>query len=261
MTRTTHAIHRPTRGLLALMLTGLLGACGHPEDATVDKPADPVEPQRCAASPVRCTEQSIDKLNLLTVVSKGEVREEGAVPGEFLTYVDTTAGGASPTQSYTYLRFTSKGLTQVAVDDQAALASADWDISFRRFIIRVNSGVAGPSCTAVARTPAGTAFDSVQAVDASWKFETENYLDNACAIVPDESGLGSPATRLAEFWEYKGCLSMTKYVYVVRLADGRHVKLQVMGYYDPAAQQVCEETGKGTSSAAGHIRVRWAFLP
>lgn len=256
MTRTTPFIHRPTRGLLTLMWTGLLGACGPAEEPT------PVEPQRCEASSVRCTEQSIDELDLLTVVSTGEIREEGTVSGEFLTYVDARGGGLTPTQSYTYVRFTPQGLTRVSVDDQAALASTDWDIGLRRYVIRVNSGVSGPSCTSVAQTAAGTPFDSVKAVDASWKFETENYFNDTCELLVNESGIGAPATQTANYWLYKSCLSMTGNVFVVRLADGRHVKLQVMSYYEPTPQQVCNDTGKVPSpSGAGQLRVKWAFLP
>lgn len=254
--KTTSLLHRHAQGSLPLLLAGLLGACGPAQEDT------PKEPQRCAASPVRCTEQSIDDLDLLTTVSTGEIREEGTVSGEFLTYVDARGGGLSPTQSYTYVRFTPQGLSRVSVDDQAALASADWDLALRRYVIRVNSGVAGPSCTAVARTSPGTTFDSVKAVDASWTFRTESYFDDACELAVDNSGIGAPATQLAEFWTYKSCLAMTGNVYVVRLADGRHVKLQVMSYYDPAPQQVCNDTGKVPSpSGSGQIRVKWAFLP
>lgn len=238
--------------LSSLALGLLLSAC---DPAVGDAP-------RCDASAVRCTEQSIEELDLLTTVSTGELREEGTVSGEFHTYVDARAGGASPKESYLYARFTPQGLARVQVDDQAALASTEWDIAFRRYIIRVNSGVSGPSCAAVAQTPAGTAFESVKAVDAAWEYQTERYFTEACEFVPDESGIGAPAGTLATFWEYKDCLAMTNKVFVVRTADGRHVKLQVTSYYNrPEVQRACDTSSGFTPEGAAQLRVKWAFLP
>lgn len=247
--------------LLTLSLT--LAACDSSEPEPEPEPQQPpAEAPRCEASPVRCAEQSIDALNLRTTVSTGEIREEGTTPGEFHTYVDARAGGSSPKESYAYARFTPEGLSRVEVDDQAALASTDWDIAFRRFNIRVNSGVSGPSCIAVAQTPAGTTFDSVKAVDSTWEFRTENYFTESCEVISGEATLGSPETLLGGFWTYQACLAMTGDVFVVRLADGRHVKLEVTHYYDPAPQQTCNQTGSVPQpSGAAQIRVRWAFLP
>jgi hypothetical protein len=255
-TRVKHATPRGPWIATALTLALSLGACGDP----VEPP--PAQAPRCEASPVRCAEQNIDQLDLLTTVSKGEIREEGTTPGEFHTYVDARAGGSTPKESYTYARFTPQGLSRVEVDDQAALASTDWDIAFRRYNLRVNSGVSGPSCTAVARTPAGTTFDSVTAVDAAWEFRTEDYFTDACEVVSGEFSLGSPETRLGSFWRYEACLAMTGDVFVVRLADGKYVKLQVTHYYDPAPQQTCDETGEVPQpSGAAQLRIKWAFLP
>jgi hypothetical protein len=48
---------------------------------------------------------------------------------------------------------------------------------------------------------------------------------------------------------------MTDNVYVLELASGRHVKLQVLSYYSPDVQTACNHTGMVTD-----FRVRWAFL-
>lgn len=241
------------RWALAVMtVVPLLASCG----------TDDSEPApKCEASPVRCTEQSIDRLNLLTTVSTGEIREEGTVAGEFLTYVDARAGGSNPTQAYTYANFTPQGLTRVAVDDQAALASTDWDIAFRRFVIRVNSGTSGPSCVSVARMPQGTSFDSVTKVDKAWEFRTENYFTETCEFAVDDRGAGGPTAVMGSYWSYQSCLSMTGDVFVARLADSRHVKVQVTSYYEPSAQETCNQTGSVPQpSGSAQFRIKWAFL-
>mgnify|MGYP002648316629 CR=1 FL=1 len=246
------------RWLLAGAL--VLGGCGAADEA--QQPEEQKPAARCETKPVTCGEQGIDKLRLRTVVSSGEVREVGTTSGEFLTFVDARAGGSDSPQSYTYARFTAQGLERLQLDDQAALDSGDWDVAFRRFVIRTNGGVSGPSCTTVALTPEGTKFEAVTAVNASWDFQPEGYYSATCEFKGDEWGLGSPATRLGSFWGYESCLTMTAQVYVVRLADGRHVKLQVADYYDPEPQKVCNETGSVPQpSGAAQFRVRWAFLP
>ncbi|SEU19135.1 HmuY family protein [Stigmatella erecta] len=254
----TRARWMPALAVLAMSLA--LVNCGDDPDETPPDTDGRGEP-RCAPAPVRCSEESIDGLDLLTTVSTGAIQEEGTTAGEFHTYVDARAGGSPQTQSYTYARFTAQGLVQVPVDDQAALASMEWDIAFRRYILRVNSGVSGPSCTLVARTPEGTAFESVTAVNSAWEFTPEGYFDEACGLVTHEQGLG-PATALGGFWVYEACLVMTGEVFVVRLADGRHVKLEVTHYYDAEPQAVCNETGSAPApNGAAQLRVRWAFLP
>ncbi|WP_225411365.1 HmuY family protein [Stigmatella hybrida] len=248
----------PALAVLAMSLA--LVNCGDDPEETPPDSDGRGEPQ-CAPATVRCSEESIDGLDLLTTVSTGAIREDGTTAGEFHTYVDARGGGNPPTQSYAYARFTAQGLAAVPVDDQAALASMDWDIAFRRYIIRVNSGVSGPSCTLVAQTPAGTAFEAVTAVDPSWAFTSESYYTETCESVSHGEGLG-PAVALGSFWRYEACLAMTGNVFVVRLADGRDVKLEVTHYYDPEPQQVCNETGSAPApNGAAQFRVRWAFLP
>jgi hypothetical protein len=216
----------------------------------------------CMAVAPMCVDQQIMTLDLFTTVSSRAVTEEGTVPGTFLTHIDSSAGGLTPTESYVYLRFSETGLAPVAISDQDAFASTDWDIAVRRFIIRLNSGVSGPSCVQAARTAPMTTFDSVTAVPAGLTFHSEVYMtDGTCDVVPDGSGLGSPSTVLSSYWTYPGCVSMTHNVYIVQLASGRHVKLEVLGYYDTAAQTQCDTMGTlPMPSTSGNIRLQWAFL-
>ncbi|QSQ12778.1 HmuY family protein [Myxococcus landrumensis] len=248
------------------MSLALMASCGDDEPKNHPEPDAGSQPdagsKTCDPSQVRCSEQTIDKLSLLTVVSTGPVREEGTTTGEFVTNIDSRAGGLQPTMSYTYLRFTPTGLAQVQIHDQAALSSTEWDIAVRRYTVRVNSGTSGPSCVSVATLPQGTTFASVSAVSSAWSFQSERWFDDACTLIPDNSGLNGPATVLGGFWTYQSCVAMTGQVFAVRLADGRHVKLEVTGYYEPSAQQVCNQTGSVPQpSGSGQLRIKWAFLP
>ena len=44
-----------------------------------------------------------------------------------------------------HVRFTPNGLEKVEIDDETALESMDWDMSLRRFILRLNGGATGAS--------------------------------------------------------------------------------------------------------------------
>jgi hypothetical protein len=233
-------------------------------------------PMLCEAREVRCQEASVAELRLFEAPAPaGLITEEGTTPGEFLTHVDATArpmSGTVPTTSYVYARFTPTGLEQVGIGDEDAFDSLDWDIAFRRFVIRLNSGVSGPSCVRGVRVPpiggAPATFEAVTRVPDALSLFEESYFSEtspgSCVLVNDGSGLpGSPDTVLASYWRYGGvgCLQMTGNVYVVALRNGRHVKLQVTGYYSPANQERCQmDLAPEMPSGAANLRIRWAFV-
>ncbi|MFO0606097.1 MAG: HmuY family protein [Polyangiales bacterium] len=232
-------------------------------DVSPDVAPDAAPAARCMATTVQCQDESIQRLGLFDRVNTvATIRQESAEGGVFVHNVDATGGGMTPTRAYVYARFTDEGLVKVDLSDEDAFTSLDWDVAFRRFIIRVNSGVSGPSCVDAARTAPRTDFDALTAVPPGLTYRTEEYVTPpSCEIVPDGSGLGSPSTALSSFWTYSGCVHMSGNVYVIRLRSGRSVKFKVLSYYSPAAQEQCNTSDSLPSpSGAGFLRVQWAFL-
>ena len=231
---------------------------GTPDSEPTSRPGDlcPV------AQEPPCQDESIEALRLRDVPSDGMILEEGARPGE-TTLVDATAGGLQATESYVYARFGDGSLEKVELSDEEALESQDWHIAFRRYIIRLNSGVSGPSCVRAARLPDGTVFEEVTAVPDGLELFSEAYMTESCGLVSDGSGLpNAAATVLASYWDYPGCVRMTGNVFAVELPDGRAVKLEVLSYYDPERQEECRTTSQvSTPSGSGNIRLRWEILP
>lgn len=224
---------------------------------------------RCTAAAVACTDESIQKLRFfdlndagMPAVNPGAVTEEGTISGEFTTHLDAIAGGLTPNTSYVYGRFTPTGFEKLALSDVEALGSMDWDLSVRRYVMRINSGVGGPSCTEAARLAPGTTFESVTEVPANLMWRTEEYFTGtSCEYVAETSGIGSPATALSSFWQYSGCVQMTDNVFVLHLNSGRYVKLQVLSYYSPDIQAECNDAGVAQMpNGAGNIRIRWAYI-
>jgi HmuY protein len=219
----------------------------------------------CAMSTVQCTDQSIQQLPLFRPVNNGAIGNmmSGTV---FTSTIDATAGGITPTESYVYAKFSDAGLTAVAVGDEDAFNSLDWDIAFRRYVIRLNSGVSGPSCVTGARTLPGTTFDSFTRgpLDVNLlalTFNAEQYFTGTCDFVPDGSGLGGPGTVLQSYWSYATCLTMTGNVYILQLASGQYVKLQVLDYYTPASQMQCDTLGTLPQPSGGaNFTIEWAIL-
>jgi hypothetical protein len=245
---------------ISLVTFVFLAGCGNPS-MMMNQPDMSMQSGQCMHT-VTCTDQSVQQLALFRPVNAANIGNVAASDG-FTTTVDATAGGLSPSRSFVYAKFTAQGLERVGVGDEDAFNSMDWDIAFRRYVIRLNSGISGPSCVIAARTATGTSFDSVTSVPSGLDFRTEEYFTATCDFVPDGSGLGGPGTALQSFWEYPNCVKMTKNVFVIKLADGRHVKLRVDAYYNSTEQLRCDTVGgmPSANSGAANYTLRWAFLP
>lgn len=237
------------------------GAFDAGNDAGPPDAGNDAGPVVCVSTGPSCLDEHFTDLGFQEALNTGDVTTTPMESG-FVTVVDTRAGGLSPTESYAYLRFTDDGLEKLELNDDDAFESTDWDIALRRFVLRLNSGVSGPGCVEGGRTAGGTDFDALDGAPEGLPFRTEEYFSADCTVVTDGSGIGSPATALASFWTYAGCVQMTGNVYVLRLGSGRTVKLRVDSYYGPDAQQSCNETGStgGGPSTSGTVTLRWDFL-
>lgn len=216
---------------------------------------------------VPCEDDVILKMNLKASAAPGAIMTSADGAG-FRSIVDATAGvsGAdiTPKTSYVYAKFTDSGLEKVELGDEDAIGSMDWDIAFRRYVVRINSGHSGPSCVSAVRVPASAGtFDELTKEPAELTFHTDDYFTDTCELIPDGSGLpGSPATALSSYWTYPGCVAMSDFVYIVKLADGRNVKLQVESFYSAAVQEQCDTKGSipMSNTGSGMLQLRWALL-
>jgi len=256
-------------------LAGLLAACG--DSSAVGGGSEggspPVggggeggaQPICTEPTPVLCEDDVFLAMNLKTAPSATGITTEADGSG-FLSIIDATAGGAfnPDPDSYTYGKFTDAGLEQVLINDEDALASMDWDIAFRRYVGRINSGNSGPSCVTAARLPGTPDYDTLAEAPADLTYRSDTYFTESCDLIADGTGLeGSPATALSSYWTYPGCVQMTGNVYVIQLQSGRQLKFTVTHFYNEAAQEQCqtEATLPMAETDSGTVQVRWAFLP
>ena len=209
---------------------------------------------------IECEDAAILDLSLQDdQVSEGAVTtsEEGT---DFVSTVDASAGGynAASSNPWVYVKFTETGLEKVEIDDESALESMDWDLSLRRFILRLNGGSTGASCVGSASFLESTYTDLVSVPDGLTYIQDDFYSDD-CTIINDSSGLpGSPQVALAPWWTYDGCVQTTMIPHLIQLADGAVVKLVVESYYE-SNQEACNDgTGSGDGSAI--FTLRWTFM-
>jgi hypothetical protein len=218
---------------------------------------------RCLAPrEVSCVDQTIATLRLLSAPNPAAVSTAPPQEGIYESQIDATGGGLPPSQSYVYVRFGEAGLEKVAIGDEQAFESMGWDIAFRRYLIRVNGGVSGPACVDVARAGTGP-LTSLQQVPSGLQFQTDLFLEpTTCAASENTDLMGGPLTALADYWSYEACVAMTGENFVIRLANGRYVAMQVVAFYEGAVQDFCNREGRlpGGPSGAGQMVIRWKYL-
>lgn len=243
--------------LLLLACTGKSDDTGTPTDTNEVLDAvceDPTDPP--------CIDEMILDLSLHDdKVSDGAV--ETVVDGtDFITSVDASAGGSSNAtkNAWVYIKFNSDGATRVEIDDETALASMDWDMSLRRFILRLNGGDSGPSCVGAAVMGDGYTYENLTEVPDGITYEMDDYYTDDCTIVNDSSGLpGSPQVVLGPWWGYNNCVTTTGQPFLIQLADGRVIKLRVETYYEGDGQEECNSSGT-VSTEGGYYTIRWAEM-
>jgi hypothetical protein len=180
-------------------------------------------------------------------VSAGQVGSTGA--GTITTTIDATAGGfgASAGEPFVYLSFTGGAAAKVSLADPDSFASSDWDLAFKRYVIRANGGDSGPGGVAVAKVDAASLAE-VTAVPTPSNFLDDQFATDACVLVMDQ--LGAPITAVGEWYIANGMtLTPKPVVHVVKLRDGSHIKLRIVSYYG----------GQG-GTQSGYFTVEWAAL-
>ena len=209
--------------------------------------------------PVSCEDTLYLDLGLQESINDDEVST--SIDGDdFVTYVDATAGGyqSAATNPWVYVKFTDNGAEKVSVSDEEALESLDWDMSLRRFIIRLNGGSSGPGCVGAAVFMDDT-YDSLTEVPEGVMYVEDNYYTPDCSLINDSSGLpDNPQTVMGPWWEYPGCVATTGYPFIIQLANGRLVKLVVESYYEEG-QDNCNNTG-AMGSGSANFTIRWTFI-
>lgn len=177
---------------------------------------------------------------LLTTEQNGDVTN---------AIVDGTAGGFNDYPENPFIYIDLEAGAKVDISDVEALTSEDWDIAFKRAVVRLNGGDSGPGGVGVAIVE-GTLEDEIKA-PAEEGLAQDDWVSDACELIAERDG--TPASAFGEWYNYNEktrILTPKPIVHVIRTRSGSFVKLAIDSYYD--------ESGEETISAV--YTVRWAPL-
>jgi hypothetical protein len=120
--------------------------------------------------------------------------------------------------------------------------TTNWDISFRRSVIRLNGGVSGPGNAALV-IRADTGFNELLMADESgYKVDGEG--------TEDPLGATSDLLVFNNWFDYENStLTPKNQVYVIRTANNKYLKMEIQDYYYP-----------GTSNG-GFYTFRYTYQP
>lgn len=204
-------------------------------------------------SPRACSGALKQSLGLVDEVSSAEVSTVEESGAERTLYVDASAGGIQGQDAHAWVYVSLATGHAVALTDLAALESGGWDLAFKRFVVRTNSGDSGPGKGGAIRI----ALDWAE-VDSSTlgnkSLPIEEWFDDECTLKVDEnSELITTFTGWSEYDQTKHVLNAADVTYIAAGADGALYKVAILDYYG---------TPNGTSgSVAGRYLVRVAPLP
>ena len=103
----------------------------------------------------------------------------------------------------------------------------NWDIAFRRSVIRLNGGISGPgNAGLIIRT--GDFDDILTADESGYKVDGEGP--------EDETGATLERLVFNNWYEYDASTSTITpkpQVYVIRTANNKYLKMEILDYYDP----------------------------
>lgn len=237
--------------LSSFVASGLLlaaaGGCSSGEPCSDPGPPDGGVAVDMAPPAPRC-ELPFD-VRAIDTVSTGAVTitDDPVTSGVYLAEIDATAGGSSNYGKNPFVYLDLIGRKKVEIDDVTSRKSRDWDIAFKRWQIKLNSGDSGPGGVTIQRVENKTLPDVKMAPGGT--SSEDLYFDEKCEVQLDP--IGGLATVVSDWYGYEAGtnrLVPKTEVWVLKRRDGKgHIKLQLLKYY------------KGM--AGGNFQLTWSYLP
>lgn len=116
-----------------------------------------------------------------------EIPDDGSDPDVFVEDLDATAGGVSadaddPSNRWTYFSFATG---EVVLSDEEALTSDAWDLGFKRFNIKSNSGPSGPKGVVTVDPDRERGETEAEVLDFTPESQVDYFLSRIDAWDPD----------------------------------------------------------------------------
>lgn len=184
-----------------------------------------------ANAPSNCSAALRQSLSLVDEVSTAAVSITRDEAGERQLYVDASVGGLAgqDTKPWVYVALATG--QAVALTDLEALKSKEWDLAFKRSMVRTNGGDSGPGQGGALRI--ALPWD---AVDASTlgkkKLPVEDWFDANCVINLDSTmNLITTFSGWSSYDQVRHILSATpNVVFIAAGGDGALYKVAILDY-------------------------------
>lgn len=204
-----------------------------------------------------CSAALKQSLSLVDEVSTATVAVLNESGDERTLYLDASVGGLDGQDTHPWVYLSLKTGQAVAVTDLAAFDSLDWDLAFKRTVVRTNSGDSGPGNGGALRI--GLAWDRVSRTTLGNKaLPAELWFDQDCMIELDSTNnLVTSYSGWSEYDEVNHVVSAAPdVVYITAGADGALYKVQIEDYYSTP-------TGMhgNVKTDSGRYKLRTAPLP
>lgn len=203
--------------------------------------------------PSACSGALRQALGLVDEVSQASVVLLSQADGELELYVDASAGGIGGQDDFPWVYVSLSAGGAVALSDLEALKSTAWDLAFKRFVIRSNSGDSGPGQGGALRV--ALPWDSVDgSTQGNRALPIESWFDADCNLSTDDQGeLITTFTGWSQYDPATHVLAPADAVYLTQGGDGARYKVEVLDYYS---------NPDGTHGrVAGRYKLRAAALP
>jgi hypothetical protein len=203
--------------------------------------------------PSPCSGALRQSLSLVDEVSTGVISVITDTGVDRTLYVDASVGGINGQDNNPWIYLSLATGQAVAVTDIDALGSTAWDLAFKRFIVRTNSGDSGPGQGGAIRI--ALPWNKVDASTLGKQMlPKESWFDADCNLNVDANmQLVTTFTGWSEYDEALHILNATPdVVYITAAADGSLYKVAILDYYS---------TPSGAhGTVAGHYKVQVAPL-
>lgn len=185
----------------------------------------------------RCGDAPITDWPLNEAVSS-ESASSSTADGVTTYTVEATAGGSGASAENPFIYLDLSTGEKVEVNDLEAYANSDWDLAFKRYIIRTNSQDSGPGDVSVAKI-ADTTFADVTAAPEASAFEQDVSYNDSCEPLTDPIGSLktafnhlNPMKNTGSWYEYPGLTPTEGDIYVVDVPEEATYKMEIEAWDD-----------------------------
>ena len=145
--------------------------------------------------------------------------------------IDSSAGGSPQASSNPWIYISLSKKMKVELNDSEAFNSVEWDLAFKRTVVRANGNDSGVGNVEIARID-GAKYNIVDLpLNLEQEFMMDSFMDSACVVKLNR--IGNPTTAIGDWYDYQGGsnhgLKARDYLYFVK-SNGVTYKFKFLLY-------------------------------